>query len=285
MNLEPTQEQYHEFQKLPQGRLALVQFLAIKDQNAFQACSRASEAAVQSEGGRRSHDVHIDQYLAGGEMPFQAITVDRFPSNESALAAFEAGSAGRQDALSQVCAVAVQPKGGLPNLIKALGFLSPLLSRFLGTDNEKLMLGFADAAEPKTGPVPETVAEMRNHDQTTPFYMMNLNKYYPTAQYASGEDIPGEDAYNRYGGRIAPYLASVGGYPDIIGPVVATLVGDPCSPLHEEWSEFAMVYYPSRRNFINMMSSTPRKGVHHREAGLQRAVLMPSSDWAWHRSG
>jgi hypothetical protein len=106
------------------------------------------------------------------------------------------------------------------------------------------MTDFAEVANPQTGPVPETVAEMRTHDQATPFYMMNLNKYYPQAGYASGESVPGEEAYNRYGGRIMPYLVSVGGYPDIIGPVIGTLVGDPGSPLHDAWSEFAMVYYP-----------------------------------------
>ncbi len=58
---------------------------------------------------------------------------------------------------------------------------------------------------------------MREHDQSTPFYMMNLNKYYPQAQYASGEVLSGEQAYNRYSSRIAPFLISVGGYQDIFG--------------------------------------------------------------------
>lgn len=140
------------------------------------------------------------------------------------------------------------------------------------------MTGFAEVANPETGPVPETIAEMRLHDQTTPFYMMNLNKYYPKAHYASGEDVPGEEAYRRYSNRIAPYLLSVRGYPSIFGDVVAEFVVDENSPLHDDWSDFAMVYYPSRWNFINMMSHSPTKGVHHRAAGLQRAVLMPSSD-------
>jgi hypothetical protein len=119
---------------------------------------------------------------------------------------------------------------------------------------------------------------MRRHDQKTPFYMMNLNKYYPKAGYADGKDISGEQAYKRYANRIAPYLVSVGGYPDIFGHTLAEFIGDDHSPLHDHWNEFAMVYYPSRKNFINMMTHSPTKGVHHRTAGLQRAVLMPSSD-------
>jgi hypothetical protein len=31
--------------------------------------------------------------------------------------------------------------------------------------------------------------------------------------------------------------------------------------------------------FFHMMTNSPKKGVHRRDAGLQRAVLMPSSDW------
>ena len=38
-----------------------------------------------------------------------------------------------------------------------------------------------------------------------------------------------------------------------------------------------MVYYPSRRNFLRMMTHTPGRGITHRDAGLQRAVLMPGS--------
>ncbi len=107
--------------------------------------------------------------------------------------------------------------------------------------------------------------------------MMNLNKNYSKARYKKGEDVSGEQAYNRYASRIMPYLVSAGGYPSIIGPTSGFFVGDENSPLHDDWSDFAMVYYPSRRNFIRMMRNSPSKGVYHREAGLQRAVLMPSS--------
>ena len=78
--------------------------------------------------------------------------------------------------------------------------------------------------------------------------------------------------------RIASFLISVGGYQDIFGHTVGVLVGDERSPLHDAWSDFAMVYYPSRKNFLYMMTNSPKIGVHHRVAGLQRAVLMLSSE-------
>ena len=277
ITFEPTLEQWPQFQNLPQGQLALVQFLSIKDQTSFAQYLQTSARAIKAYSGQRTHHVQIDQILAGGEMPFQAITVDRFPSRESALLAFEAASAERQDALSQIYGLAVRPADRLPRVVKALGFLSPVLCRILRTNAEKEMPRFREIANPETGPVPDTLEAMRKHDQSTPFYMMNLNKYYSKAQYESGEDVSGEAAYNRYGRRILPYLISVGGYPDIIGHVAAVLVGDESSPLHDDWSDFAMVYYPSRRNFIRMMTNAPKDGAIHRDAGLQRAVLMPSS--------
>ena len=106
---------------------------------------------------------------------------------------------------------------------------------------------------------------------------MNLNKYYAHAQYKNDEKNSGEGAYNRYANRIAPYLISVGGYPDFIDKLEGVLVGDQNSPLHDDWSDFAMVFYPSREHFLCLMTNSQRKGVYHRSAGLGRAVLMPCS--------
>jgi len=279
MATEPTIEQRTRFQNLPQDQLALVQFLSIKDQTTFVQYRTASERVVKAHGGQRTHDVQVDQILAGGEMPFQAITVDRFPSKNTALSAFDSINTERRATLTDIFALVVRPVDRIPRLVKAMGFLSPFFSRILGTTTEKDIPSFAELADPQKGPVPETLAVLRQHDPSTPFYMMNLNKYYPTARYTNDEDISGEQAYNRYSSRILPYLVSVGGYPDIVGHVLTTLVGDETSPLHENWSDFAMVYYPSRGTFIKMMTNTPKKGIYHRDASLQRAVLMPSSEW------
>ena len=75
------------------------------------------------------------------------------------------------------------------------------------------------------------------HDQTTPFYMMNWNVYYPQALYTDVENLR-ERAYHRYAARILPCLIGVGGHPDLIGHV---------------------------------------EGVYHRDAGLKRAPRMPCS--------
>lgn len=212
-------------------------------------------------------------------MHFQVITVDQYPSSEAALPAFGAPDAERRAALGDIYALAVRPKAGMHRIAKTLGFLAPLFRRILGTTAEKEIPGFAELANPEKGPVPETIALLKEHDRNTPFYMMNLNKYFPMAQYRNGDSLTGEQAYKRYASRIIPYLISVGGYPDLMAEIVGLFVGDDSSPLHDDWSEFAMVYYPSRQNFLNMMTNAPKKGAYHRDADLQRVVLMPSTTW------
>jgi len=277
MALEPTHEQSTHIQELAPGKLALVQFMAIKDQDAFAHYRSASRKAVREAGGKRTHCVVVDQVLTGGEMPYQAIMVDVFPSPQTALTTHGAARADGQAALAEGYVLAVRPRTGLPSIAKALRFFAPILRLLIATTSEKATPRFTERANPETGPVPETIAMMRAHDQTTPFFMMNLNKYYPQAVYENGEDVSGGQAYNRYAMRITPYLISVGGFPDIIGQVVGVLVGSKHSAMHDSWNDFVMVYYPSRRRFLQMMTNSPTKGMHHRDAGLQRAVLMPSS--------
>jgi hypothetical protein len=284
--LEPTTEQRRILESST-GSITLVQFLSVQEQAAFDQYRAASEAAVRENGGYRAYGVHIDQVLAGGEMPFQELVVDMFPSGEAALIAFDTAKETRATAVAEAYILAVRPAGGPSGLVRRLRFLAPLLRPILGTDSEKERQELKGKLNPDTGPVPETIEVLRRHDQTTPFYMMNLNRYYARAQYEGDRagKRTGEQAYARYAIRIVPYLISVGGYPDFMGHVIGTFVGSEDSPLHDDWSEFAMVYYPSRRVFLNMATHAPVKGIHHRDAGLARAVLMPSTAWpSWKSS-
>ena len=278
--MEPTPEQRRILESSTRA-ITLVQFLSVQEQAAFDQYRAASEATVRENGGHRDYGVHIDQVLAGGEMPFQELVVDMFPSGEAALIAFDAAKETRATAVAEAYILAVSPAGGPLGLVRCLRFLAPLLRPILGTNSEKERLELKGKLNPATDPVPETIEVLRRHDQTTPFYMMNLNRYYARAQYEGGQarKRTGEQAYARYAIRIVPYLISVGGHPDFMGHVIGTFAGSEDSPLHDDWSEFGMVYYPPRRVFLNMATHTPVKGIHHRDAGLARAVLMPSTAW------
>jgi uncharacterized protein (DUF1330 family) len=57
-----------------------------------------------------------------------------------------------------------------------------------------------------------------------------------------------------------------------IGRPEQLLVGDPS---HDRWDLVALVEYPSRRAFIQMVSSTEYQKIHvHREQGLAATVVI-----------
>ena len=154
--------------------------------------------------------------------------------------------------------------------------LSPYLRRWLKTSTEKPLLDFANRANPDIEPIVETVEILRGHPGEDPFFMMNLNKHIPGGWKTQGR-LVGKTSYNLYSARILPYLISVGGYPDLIGPVLSTFIGDQTSGIQDNWSDFALVYYPARANFLRLMTNTPKNAAKFRRKGLKRAVLMPCS--------
>ena len=275
MPLGPTTTQRRQLQQTSAGRLSLVRFLSVANRELLPDYLAAAAKAVTAAGGQRTHAVRVDQGFAGGALTHTLITVDRLRSGAAVLAALDAVERERHAALADVYALLVKPLVGPPQIARRLGFLAPLLSRILGTTRERELTGLAERANPLTGPVPETVAAMRRHDQATPFFMMNLNRYFDRARYPDRSTLTGEQAYWRYSSRILPYLVSVRGYPDLFGEVLGTVIGDERSLLHDTWSDFALVFYPSRRHFLRMMTHTPPGAIIHRNAGLQRAILMP----------
>ena len=114
--------------------------------------------------------------------------------------------------------------------------------------------------------------------------MVNLNKNREKARYERPIDedpkVSGEDAYARYGRNTLPMLFERGGRPVWMGEPVSVLVGTEGHPLVESWDTFALVYYPSRLALRDMVGSERyRSGLHHREAGLERAAVMPGTPW------
>ena len=129
---EPTHDQRLEAQGINEN-IALVQFLVINNKDDFTGFRAASALAVREAYGKRTHDVQVDQVLAGGDMFYQAITVDRFRSGEALLEAYDTLRAERKTVLKEIYALLVLPREKFPRIAKSLGFLAPLLSRWLGT--------------------------------------------------------------------------------------------------------------------------------------------------------
>ncbi len=273
MAIEPTSIQRDKMLAQGKTKLTLVQFLVRKDPSTMEEYLALSQQATLAEGGSRDHQLKIDQLLTGGEMPYQYLTVDSYPSSDALLLAHEKTREIRTAALKELYGIIVKPNPVIRKVAKGLGFLAPHLTKLVGTSEVKIIRDFSDQLDPETDPDPGAVSEFAAGDMDPPFYMMNLNQYTPQDK----RRVSSKDAYNLYSAWITPFLISVGGYPDIYGKILSAYIGDQKSPLSNSWHEFALVYYPSRTSFLRLMTNTPQGAAKIRRAGLKRVVLMSSS--------
>jgi hypothetical protein len=86
----PTTKRLSELSQI-QSEVALVHFLPIRDESDLEGYIAVSATAVSQNNGRRRYRCHIDQILSGGDMAYDALLVDTFPSGEAVLRAFAAG--------------------------------------------------------------------------------------------------------------------------------------------------------------------------------------------------
>ena len=215
MALEPSSIQRDRMLAHGKTKLILVQFLVMKDMGSVQEYLNVSNQVVEQEGGTREHQLKIDQVITIGEMPYQYLTVDRFPSSQSLLLAHENTREIRQGSLTEVYALIVHPNPAVKKAAKGLGFMSSLLTKLLGTAEVKgieQIQEHADSLDPDTDPDASKVKEFSSRRLDESFYMMNLNRFQPG----------GKREYNQYSALIMPRLVSVGGYPEIYGKILST---------------------------------------------------------------
>jgi len=276
MALEPSSIQRDRMLAKGKTKLTLVQFLVMKDLKVAQEYLRITNQAVLTEGGTREHQLRIDQVITADELPYDYLTVDSFPSSQALLLAHENSREIRQESLSDIYALIVQPNTMVKKVTKSLGFLSSIFTKWLGTAEIREITQIvenSDKLDPETDPDAEKVMGFSREKFTEPFFMMNLNQFSPSPRRGEG----GRSAYNQYTARIMPRLISVGGYPDIYGKILSTYIGDQKSALSNNWHDFVLVYYPSRTSFLRLMTNTPRGAAEIRREGLTKVVLMPCS--------
>ena len=271
MALEPNSVQRDHMLSHERTKLTLVQFLVGKDPAGVEEYFTHTRQAVLNEGGGREHQLIIDQTLTGGELPFQFLTVDSFPSSQALLLAHENTREIRDATLQETYSIYIKTSSIVKKVVKGAGLFSPTLAGLLGTRQIKEIQDHSEELDPETDPGLEAVREFANRDRDQPFYLMNLNQFSARNRWRSA----GKDAYNRYSAWIIPYLISVGGYPDTYAKIEGTYIGDQRSSLANRWGDFALVYYPSRASFLRLMTNTPRRAAAIRRAGLEKVVLMP----------
>ncbi|WP_291843448.1 hypothetical protein [Maricaulis sp.] len=107
-----------------------------------------------------------------------------------------------------------------------------------------------------------------------PVHMVNLLKFRETADYPDGRDadLPGAEAYMRYGGPMTRLVEQAGGQLRFSALSSPLLVGE----VEDTWDMVAIMTYPSPATLLEI-SKTPefREIEVHRKAGLAGQLLIP----------
>lgn len=106
-----------------------------------------------------------------------------------------------------------------------------------------------------------------------PVWMVNLMHYRDRADYRDGrpDDISGREADDRY----APFgpLGAVGAELVFVADVEAQLLGATPS-----WDRVAVVRYPTRRAFVEMLGRPDYQELHvHKDAGMAQTILLATT--------
>ncbi len=118
-------------------------------------------------------------------------------------------------------------------------------------------------------PNPDQFTDYMKSDNAGEVVMLNLLKFKPRAE---GEDGSGRDAYLRYGNAVQEMIEARGGTLLWQGRADHVFIGDVDA---NEWDAVALVSYPSRQAFVEMVSTPEYEQAHeHREAGLADTVVI-----------
>ena len=122
-------------------------------------------------------------------------------------------------------------------------------------------------------PRDEQMAALIEIDRGGPVNMLNLLKFKEFAEYADGSDaeISGQEAYMRYGAKVAVLVKKLGGEMLFGSGANALVIGDG----ELQWDMVAIMKYPSVTAFVDMFNSKEYDDIHlHRDAGLAHQLLV-----------
>ena len=117
---------------------------------------------------------------------------------------------------------------------------------------------------------------LNSDDDKGPVCMVNLLKFKEKAVYEDGREtqLSGLEAYQEYGNPMGKLIAESGGKVIYTSFVTSLVVGES----DETWDVVVIVEYPSRKKFLELISSPEAKQIQvHRTAGLAGQMLLASS--------
>ena len=125
---------------------------------------------------------------------------------------------------------------------------------------------------------PLAIEKLRKNSQSeTPVTMLNLLRYRERAVYPDdydAEPCSGREAYQRYGAVAGALVGEAGGRPIWMGSANDAFI----APEGETWDDVVLVYYPSRKHFIDMIESAEYQAAKpHRTAVLEDSRLIETT--------
>jgi uncharacterized protein (DUF1330 family) len=121
-------------------------------------------------------------------------------------------------------------------------------------------------------PNKQQFAELIDAPDDEPVVMLNLLKFKDTADDGASS---GASEYAKYGDSVVQMVENRGGKVLWMGRADQILIGDPA----EAWDSVALVEYPSRKAFIDMVTTPEYEKAHeHRDSGLERTVLIACTE-------
>jgi uncharacterized protein (DUF1330 family) len=108
-------------------------------------------------------------------------------------------------------------------------------------------------------PRPEAVQALMESQELGRVVMLNLLKFKP---------VGGAASYTEYVRHVTPILERIGAKVIFAGPVTSTVTGE------QPWDSILLVEYPSRKVFVEMITSAEFQAIHHiRDEALERSEL------------
>ena len=118
-------------------------------------------------------------------------------------------------------------------------------------------------------PNTEQLVEYAEHGRDGEVVMLNLLKFKERADDGEGS---GAEAYSRYSDAVIEMVEARGGRIVWLGRAEHVFIGDVDA---NDWDAVALVSYPSRGAFLEMVSTPEYDDIHrHREGGLERTVVI-----------
>ena len=124
----------------------------------------------------------------------------------------------------------------------------------------------------------QAIQEFRSNTKSDiPVVMLNLLRFRELAVYPEGfdaEPCSGREAMQRYGAMAEVLVSKAGGRPIWMGSVNDAFI----APDGEVWDDVVLVYYPSRKHFIDMVESRAYQAAKpHRTAALEDSRLIETT--------